>query len=159
MRVSSQMKTKYPKLTKWIVINIPKVLQKSKVFHAFKKYSELSHLRTIEVLTKNSGPVLVDWYFPENHDGAKGRKNGRSNMKGHSKNIICLARDICDKFENSNKAANDPRMHLLLESTILHEMVHWGDRLDGVRQSGEEGKKFEKEAYERDVNPYWSSVE
>ena len=153
------MKTNYPKLSNWILINIPKVLDKSKVFYAFMKYSEQSHSRTIEILANNSGPILIDWYFPENHDGVRGRINGRSNMKGYNKNIICLARDICDKFEHSNKAANSPKMHLLLESTILHEMVHWGDRLDGVRQKGEEGKDFERKAYGRDIGPYWPSAE
>ncbi len=46
-------------------------------------------------------------------------------------------------------------MHLLIESTLLHEMVHWGDYKDGVDQSGEEGKKFEKAAYGKDINRYW----
>jgi len=57
---------------------------------------------------------------------------------------------------------NDTRMHMLLESTIIHEMTHWGDlKADGKQQLDakgrlvEEGIKFEVEAYGRDLDPYW----
>jgi hypothetical protein len=46
-------------------------------------------------------------------------------------------------------------MHLLVESTLLHEMVHWGDWKDGVDQPDEEGKEFEKAAYGKDIDRYW----
>ena len=156
MRISSQMKGTYPKLSKWILVNIPKVIHKSKVFYAFMKYSEQNHAKTIQILTRNTLPVLHYWNFP-------GDKNGTSVRKGH-RNLVFLAKSICDKFETSEKSAKDPRMHLLLESTILHEMVHWGDTLDGKRQrQHEEGKEFEKEAYGRrgkngkkkGVDRYW----
>jgi hypothetical protein len=149
MRISNQMKGTYPKLSKWILVNIPNVINKSKVFYAFMKYSEQNHAKIIEILTRDTLPVLHYWYFPGDN------KNGTSVKKGH-RNLVFLAKSICDKFETSGKSAKDPRMHLLLESTILHEMVHWGDTLDGKRQrQHEEGKEFEREAYGKDVGRYW----
>lgn len=68
-------------------------------------------------------------------------------------NRIYLAKDICEKFEASDFA--DPKMHKLVESTILHEMVHWGDWKDGKDQAGEEGKAFEITAYGKDISIYW----
>ncbi|TGO03419.1 hypothetical protein PN36_06610 [Candidatus Thiomargarita nelsonii] len=34
---------------------------------------------------------------------------------------------------------------------ILHEMVHWGDNLDGVDRPGEEGDEFEMLVYGRNL--------
>jgi hypothetical protein len=47
-------------------------------------------------------------------------------------------------------------VHLLLKSTLLHEIVHWADwKADGAFTPGELGKTFEKEAYGKDVGRYW----
>jgi hypothetical protein len=44
----------------------------------------------------------------------------------------------------------------LLESTLLHEIVHWADwNADNALSAGELGKSFEKEAYGQDVGRYW----
>jgi hypothetical protein len=66
---------------------------------------------------------------------------------------VYLAKSICDKFEKTD--SNNSKMHILVESTLLHEMVHWGDWKDGIDQAGEEGKMFEHAAYGRDINRYW----
>ena len=46
-------------------------------------------------------------------------------------------------------------MHLLVESSLLHEMVHWGDWADGKVAGLEAGKAFERAAYGKDVRRYW----
>lgn len=80
--------------------------------------------------------------------GANGQYAGGSYI-----NKVYLAKSICERFEK--KDSTNPKMHKLIESTLLHEMVHWGDYKDGKDQVGEEGKAFEKAAYGKDINRYW----
>lgn len=144
MRISSAFKKKYPKLSKWIKKEIPKAKNKSKVWTAFLKYSELSACKARRALGNGWYPILYFKAMP----GSNGEFSGLT-----FKNRIYLADAICRRFENTD--AKNADMHLLLESTILHEMVHWGDWKDGVDQIVEEGKEFEKEAYGKDINRYW----
>lgn len=48
-----------------------------------------------------------------------------------------------------------PAAKQLMEATILHEMVHWGDHMDGKDQKPEEGNEFEKKAYGKIIGKYW----
>ena len=68
---------------------------------------------------------------------------------------VYLAKSICDRFKDNPSERSDARMEILLESTLLHELVHWGDNKDGRDQTGEEGKAFEIAAYGRDITRYW----
>ena len=83
--------------------------------------------------------------------------NGRVNKK--KPNDTYIDDTIINKFEkyynSSADAAVRHKAELLVESTILHEMVHWGDHKDGVDQDGEEGKAFERAAYGKDIKRYW----
>ncbi len=142
---------KFPKLCDWIEANLPLVkAQKIKVWNAFLKHSELSNGDAFQAIRKGFGPeILIDNIYPANG-------KFRSDMP----NAIWLADDICRWFEN--RASKDPAVQLLIESTILHEMCHWGDFKDGKQKRDkygekiEEGKAFEKEAYGRDVVRNWA---
>jgi len=144
VRISADFKRKYPKLTKWIEINLPKVVKKAKVWAAFQKYAELSAKQALAAAGSAPTPIL--------HVEVMVNANGKFKGKTAPDNIY-LARDICERFEKTD--SNNAKMHILVESTILHEMVHWGDWKDGKDQPGEEGKKFEKAAYGRDIGRYW----
>lgn len=146
MKISAGFQKQYPCLAKWICDNLPKVTNNAKVFKAFQKYAELSKLNATQCLTAGTDPTIDFRHMPD----ANGEFEG-----GKFANTVFLAKTICDKFETSAKDAKDKRMHLLVESTLLHEMVHWGDWKDGVDQAGEEGKAFEKAAYGKDIDRYW----
>ena len=147
MHVAPRMSKTYPKLTEWLWENMPKVVGKKKVFDAFVKYSELSASTANSVLTKCTANPVIDF---DSMPGANGEFRG-STMPNH----VYLAKSICEKFENNPEDAKKPEMHILIESTVLHEMVHWGDWKDGKDQPDEEGKSFEKAAYGKDINRYW----
>ncbi|SDL06913.1 Metallopeptidase toxin 3 [Aliiruegeria lutimaris] len=147
MMVSQKMKTSYPKLSAWIYDNLAKVPKNKKVFDAFVKYTEQKRGDMRAMLTTCSPTPIVDCRAMEN---ANGEFSG-----GTDPNRVYIDVGICEKFEKSASDAKDPRMHILLESTLLHEMVHWGDWKDGKDQEYEEGKEFEKEAYGKDINRYW----
>lgn len=89
---------------------------------------------------------------PEVHFQVMPRSNGRFRVSRFPGRVY-LAKSICEKFEKTDSA--NAQMHLLIESTLLHEMVHWGDWKDGVDQGPEEGKEFEKAAYGKDIQRYW----
>jgi hypothetical protein len=143
MIVDASIKSKYPKLANWVRNELPKVVFKPRVWRAFLKYSELSAVQGLIALTPWFKPILRARAMP----GANGEFDGANNP-----DVIYLADVICARFETDYKKA---QMLLLVESTILHETVHWGDWKDGVDQAGEEGKAFEVAAYGRDINRYW----
>lgn len=147
MHVDKRVRTGYPKLASWIYENLPKVPDKPKVFKAFVKFGELTSADAKIMLTSCSPTPVIDYRVMP---GANGEFSGATDP-----NRVYLAHAICEKFEKSPADAKDPRMHLLLESTLLHELVHWGDWKDGKDQAGEEGKAFEKAAYGHDINRYW----
>lgn len=136
----------YPRAALWIRFNIPTVIFKTRVFEAFKEYAELNTVTATLALTHGT-PPLIDYEVMPN---ANGKFRGSS-----SPNTVFLAKSILERYENNEADRKDPRMHLLLESTILHEMCHWGDWKDGHDHPLEEGKEFEKAAYGADVNRYW----
>ncbi len=143
MIVDGNVKSKYPKLAKWLKNELPKAARKPRVWKAFLKYSELSAVKATAALKSGTKPTLCGKVLP----GANGEFHGSANA-----NKIFLAEAICKRFE---KESRKKKMLLLVESTVLHEMVHWGDWMDGKDQAGEEGKQFEKAAYGKDICRYW----
>lgn len=144
MKIAPSFKKSYPKLSTWIEVNMPKVRAKPKVWSAFIKYSELSSSKALLALTTGQPPEI--------HFDVMPRANGQFSGSRFP-NRVYLAKSICEKFEKSD--SKNTNMHILVESTLLHEMVHWGDWKDGIDQAGEEGKMFEKAAYGKDINRYW----
>lgn len=144
MKVSSNFKSNYPKLADWLEKEIPSVSGKHRVWQAFLKFSELTPAKAKLAIKPGSFPEVHYRVMP----GANGQYSG-----GTTVNRVYLAKSICDRFESKDSA--NPKMHKLIESTLLHEMVHWGDYKDGKDQVGEEGKAFEKAAYGKDINRHW----
>ena len=144
MIVSQGLVRVYPKLALWICDNIPNVRAKTKVFRAFQRYARLSE-KIAERAIKHGNPPIVEFrHIPT--------ANGEFLGKRYPDTVF-ISKDICDRFQNSDEDANDPRMHVLVESTLLHEIVHWGVWPEPSQQ--EDGKAFEKEAYGKDIRQYW----
>jgi len=97
-------------------------------------------------LRHGNPPVIEFRYIPTANGEFIGKKYP---------DTVFIAMDICDRFQRSEADAKDPRMHLLVESTLLHEIVHWGDWTNGKVASFEAGKAFEKAAYGKDIRRYW----
>jgi hypothetical protein len=144
MKIAPNFKKTYPKMSVWIETNMSKVKSKPSVWAAFIKYSELNQSKALLALTSGQPPEI--------HFDVMAGSNGRFSGTRFPDRVY-LAKSICDKFENAD--ANNIHMHILVESTLLHEIVHWGDWKDGVDQIGEEGKEFEQAAYGRDISRYW----
>lgn len=146
MIVSSSLVKTYPHLAQWICSTLPGARQKPKVYKAFQKYAELSQTQA-EAAVKHGSPPEVDFrYMPSANGEFIGNKYPGT---------VFISKDICDRFQQSDADAKDPRMHLLVEATLLHEIVHWGQWAAGKVSSFEAGKAFEREAYGKDVRRYW----
>ena len=48
---------------------------------------------------------------------------------------VFISKTICEKFRNTRSTTERSGMSILIKSTILHEMVHWGNSLDGKPNS------------------------
>ncbi len=147
MQVSPRLKREYPNLYDAIYKILGEVPKKPQVWKAFLKYSELNSTQAYTALTTCSATPIIDYRVMPS---ANGQFSG-----GTDKNRVYLAKSICEHFKNNSGERNSAKMLLLLESTLLHELVHWGDWKDGKDQAGEEGKAFERAAYGRDINRYW----
>ena len=140
----------YPRLATWICDNLPKVKGKQKVFRAFQKYSGLNEKVSGRALQHGNPPVIEYRYLPADNGIFIGNKYP---------DTVFLSMSICDRFEGSRKDAEDPRMHLLLEATLLHEMVHqWQHETGRVVDHGAEFRRKAREvgitpAARRDVTP------
>lgn len=146
MIVSSSLVKAYPQISIWICDNLPKVREKTKIFRAFQKYARLNET-VAERAIKHGTLPNIDWrYMPAD--------NG--NFDKRYPTFVFISQTICEKFRDAN-ATDQSAMATLIESTILHEMVHWGNSLDGQQNSHNEmGKAFEREAYGKDVRAPWS---
>ncbi len=140
MKIDSYFRKEYPKLAAWIEEEFPKVVNKPKIWNAFVKYSELGATRAVWAVTPGYQPE-VGWKVMPG-------KNGSYSFERNPYRVF-LAKRLCDEFEQAKVLT--AKLIEKVESTLLHEFVHWGDEKDGIDQKGEEGRKFEVEAYGRDI--------
>ena len=133
----------YPNLSEWVENNLPTVQDNSQVWAFFLQYSELSNTEAVRAISWGYDPIL---YIKDIHG-----RNGEFDPNKPQR--IVLARDIAQRFEQDNLLLKAQR---LVESTVLHELVHWGDHKDGRDQCYEEGIYFEIRAYGENVQRYWT---
>ena len=140
----------YPHLTEFVKTELPKVRDKPRVWRAFLKYGEynkrwLGSKWATFAFAWGSEPEIVIQDLP----GLYGKYSPRL-----GKDRVFLATKLVDWFERNHR---DAHRKLMIEATILHEMVHWADAKDGklqLRELGlEAGFEFEKAAYGRPIIP------
>lgn len=148
MKFSAKFKKDYPILTAkltQLALDVTKKAGKAKVRAAFQKYAELSAAKATTALTTGNHPLVE----------SKVMKDLGQFIGGSDPNTVFLQKKMCDRFEKNKAEQTNPKMLLLLEATLLHEMVHWGDWKDGKDHPKEEGAEFEKEAYGKVIYPHY----
>ena len=140
----------FPHLTKFVKTELPLIRHKPKVWNAFLEYGEydqrwLGRKWATFAFTWGSEPEIIVQDLP----GLYGKYNPRL-----GRDRIFLASKLVDWFE---KKPRDAHRKLMVEATILHEMVHWADAKDGKLQLKalgiEAGFEFESAAYGRPIFP------
>ena len=138
----------YPKTRNFLRYELPTVMHDKKKWPAFLKYSEFQgrwfgEFWAVMAISWGNRPQIS----VEQLSGAFGEYR-----PGRGEHIVYLDKDWATRFEKDHKKAAAKE---LMEATVLHEMVHWGDDQDGKDQPGEEGEAFEKAAYGKVIGRYW----
>ena len=130
---------------------------------AFRKYSKLTDIEIMKLLTYGDGPTLI-------LDDLKLIRNGVNGKTSSGETIIVLDYRIPYFYELARpkgKLENiKDKIYGVLESTIFHELTHFGDEMKGGsdaidhKNNLERGEAFEIEAYgrdqgmQRDIKPF-----
>ena len=144
VKMLAGQQSEFPKLAKFIETDLPGIAGNARIWDAFLTFSELKEEDARETLAWKSGPRLQIL----NLHGANG------SFDPDKPTQIVLAREIAKRFDERDSDLIEAR--LLVQATVLHELVHWGDARDGrVRTDHEIGNAFEIEAYGRNIDRYW----
>ena len=173
-RLTSQDASKYPAVVRYFQDYFPHVHTKSKVWKAFLKWSLLPEELARKLIASGSLPI-VDFKNLTMKDGRK--PNG---LHRDSQPEFIFLHERIGRFYETAKRPEWKKAELVLESTVLHEMVHFGNYLASASleskklqaQGGaggytkvkgklkEVGKMFETEAYGKDIgdSTWWSKT-
>ena len=134
---------------------------------AFKQFSQLSDDQIREVLTDGSGPTLRVINLDENGEQTNGFTHskklengslvltGIDNVIPDPSGFIDIDDDVADMLELAGNMAEAAAGELVVESTVLHEAVHYGRVKKGVESYTavpEPGQAFEEKAYGANIS-------
>lgn len=147
-----------PRLRELLAARLPRVeADKAIVWRCFCATSRLPEILARDVLRGKLGsPQLIVANLDRKIGDIHVPING--SFRVETPNAIYLCSDIATKCEQS-EFRDDPRFWPVVESTILHELVHWADFRDGTLEGAIElGKQFEICAYGQDIGRYWGAT-
>ncbi|MBN1112465.1 MAG: hypothetical protein JXA53_06065 [Bacteroidales bacterium] len=136
----------YPRIMTYLRENVKNdVMNSPNIMAGLKKFSggNLTREKVEEMTTWNSGPnfIIVD---NPGSDGDGWMFAGANGYYNESTNTIQISTKIAKQFENA--ATGDLQAALFaFYVTLLHESVHYGDYLDGARQSSSDESGFGSE--------------
>jgi hypothetical protein len=151
----------YPKMAQYVRVAIPKLVTNTTIVYCLKKCGNMKHTQIIEALKWGTAPEIkiVDMTVTECAGGDAG-----PDLYGCNRNTreIEVARRVVEAFEvsaaktlSSSPTANNlntnGRAVYVLGASLLHELCHWGNRVNGVAEPEEMGLKFEKMAYGKTI--------
>lgn len=134
MRLPIAEQSRYPKATRYIRFTLPYVARMPAIVYAVQKCGQLGQQAFAAALAWESDPdISIVTMAP----------CGRFSPKPGS-NIIEINRLVFDEFETGRGSQVAPNSPLpALGINILHELVHWGDNLDGIDRPSEESDELE----------------
>lgn len=123
----------FPVLGEWLEHELPEVRDEERVWRAFLDHSLLSEALAGAALTYGGDPIV----FVEDLGVFDGmwRRSQPQTVRIH------------ERLVRAFEATRSPTDRQAVESTLLHEMVHWAWGRAGQREPGEKGQDFEDEAY------------
>lgn len=144
MILSPADQTRFPKATRYVKNELPKVIHAPAIVNA---------MRTTGQLTSASFRTALRWGSQPTIKIVPGLSACAQFTPTPGNNVIEISERIFTDFEAGRgrlvaRAGNVPALGV----NILHEMVHWGDNLDGVDRAGEEGEEFELLVYGRNLS-------
>lgn len=139
MTLSGTDQARFPKSTRYLKHELPKVIDIPVIVSAMRTTGQLNKTQFRNALKWGTNPVIRV---------VPGLDACGSFTPTPGNNTIEIRESIFTDFEAGRgylraRAGNVPALGV----NVLHEMVHWGDNLDGVDRPGEEGDEFEMLVY------------
>ena len=160
--LGKRVREHFPRLADFVRSLLPEVENRRRTWNAFLEWSELSERLARMALMRDTGPYV----------GVTSVGSFNGVFRPDTPRVVFLHVKVARLFETRVRGSR-----LLVESTLLHELVRWGNyvgkysldsrelhnkqRADGKKRGGyakaggelrEVGKQFERQAYGRDVN-------
>jgi len=144
MRMLNSDIKKYPKLSYYVKVNMPQVLNVSSLVNAMNKIGNINRTQLREALSWGRGPQIKITKLASAY--GEFSPNSKSNE-------LRIDTDLVKDFEKGKgtKVARAGNVYLV-GVTLLHELIHWGDDQNGIDRKGEEGSEFERLVYGRVIN-------
>ncbi|MFM8332494.1 MAG: hypothetical protein ACKN9T_12460 [Candidatus Methylumidiphilus sp.] len=145
MKMTNQDQVKYPKFTKYVRYALPQVVESNAIVAAFQKYGQIDRATLKRALKWGNEPHITIKTLV----GAVGEFNASVDS-----NEVNIHDGIVQEFEDGHglrKTKYNKNVYLV-GVTLMHEMVHWADNLDGIDFPDEEGEQFEKDVYGQVIN-------
>jgi len=136
---------RYPKFAKYVRYSLPTVVEVPSIVRAFSKYGQINRATLKRALTWGNEPHITIKSLVD----AIGEFNGSVDA-----NMINIETRIVQEFENGHGFRKNKwgKNVYLVGVTLLHELVHWADNIDGIDFPDEEGEQFEKDVYGMVIN-------
>ena len=143
MTLSAADQTRFPKATRYLKNVLPAVIRIPVIVRAMQTTGQLNRAQFREALRWGTEPTISI---------VPGLAACGSFTPTPGNNTLEIRESIFVDFEAGRgqlvaRAGNVPALGL----NVLHEMVHWGDNLDGIDRPGEEGDEFELLVYGRNL--------
>lgn len=149
--LAAQYKADYPKLTEYLINQLPKVADIPLIVNTIKYLTDLPEDQIKRDLMWESGPTIYITQLDNFSENTSDKTVGR--FEESEPDVIYLDIDYVNSLENSTATQYEQDAFLFfLGTTILHEYVHYGDFQDGVQYPGEEGILFELYVYGENVS-------
>jgi hypothetical protein len=135
----------YPKFTKYVRYSLPCVVDVPSIVAGFAKYGQINRTTLKRALTWGNKPTIVI----QELTGAIGLFNADVDP-----DVINIHTRIVEEFEDGHGFRKNKwgKNVYLVGVTLLHELIHWADNLDGIDFPDEEGEQFEKDVYGMVIN-------
>ena len=151
MIMSGADQVTFSKLARYVRVELPKIADIDVMARAYLRYAQMNRATLRRALKWGNQPTLVF----EPMSTASGSFQGGFFIPDIGSNELHINSHLADAFE----AGGPPRLFTtrngrgqpfpLIGTSILHELVHWGDDQDGIDFAGEEGDQFEQDVYGR----------
>lgn len=137
--------TCFPKFTRYVRYSLPTVVDVKSIVAAFAKYGQINRTTLKRALAWGNKPYLVIREI----DDAIGLFDASVDP-----DVINIHTRIVKEFEDGHgfRKTKWNKDVYLVGVTLLHELVHWADNLDGIDFPDEEGEQFEQDVYGMVIN-------
>lgn len=145
MIMTSTDQVAFPKFTKYVRNSLPTVVDVKPIVAAFAKYGQINRVTLKRALTWGNEPHITIREI----DDAIGLFNASVDP-----DEINIHTRIVREFEDGHGLRKNKwgKGVFLVGVTLLHEMIHWADNIDGTDFPDEEGEQFERDVYGMVIN-------